>query len=99
MPARTETPPICLHFGICGGCTIQHLSYLEQLAFKEAALRKRLSPGLPFATPLFAGIDEDLRAPQGFRQKVAFVFGPGRGGRGLIMGHYERASRRIVPVE
>src|SRR5262249_48952802 len=28
-----------------------------------------------------------------------FVFGPGPGGRGLVMGHYEKGSRRIVPVE
>jgi 23S rRNA (uracil1939-C5)-methyltransferase len=35
----------------------------------------------------------------GFRQKVAFVFGPGTGGRGLVMGHFERGSNRIVPVE
>src|SRR5207248_2205155 len=30
---------------------------------------------------------------------VAFVFGPGPGGRGLVMGHYEKGSHRIVPVE
>src|SRR5262249_26538495 len=34
-----------------------------------------------------------------FRQKIAFVFGSGPGGRGLVMGHYQRESHRIVPVE
>lgn len=38
-------------------------------------------------------------SPEHFRQKVAFVFGAGPGGRGLVMGHYERGSHRIVPVE
>jgi 23S rRNA (uracil1939-C5)-methyltransferase len=80
------------------------LSYPEQLASKEAALLDRLPPALrqargPVASPLFVAVDVDAEFPQGFRQKVAFVFGPGTGGRGLVMGHFERGSNRIVPVE
>ena len=88
---------LCRHFGVCGGCSLQHLSYGEQLASKEAALASRLS--VPVASPLFAPTDVDPEAPRAFRQKVAFVFGSGPGGRGLVMGHYERGSHRIVPVE
>jgi 23S rRNA (uracil1939-C5)-methyltransferase len=88
---------ICRHFGICGGCSIQDLSYNEQLAAKEAVLRSKLS--VPIASPLFVPIDWDMDTPWAFRQKVAFVFGPGPGGRGLVMGHFERGSHRIVPVE
>jgi 23S rRNA (uracil1939-C5)-methyltransferase len=104
ITARNVPPPFCRHFGICGGCSIQHLSYAEQLASKEAALIERLprtlrGVGGPVASPLFVPIDDEGAVPQGFRQKVAFVFGPGPGGRGLVMGHYERGSHRIVPVE
>jgi len=104
MPIVQQWDVLCRHFGICGGCSIQHLSYAEQLASKEAALRDRLPPALrepggPVASPLFVPTDVDAAAPQCFRQKVAFVFGSGPGGRGLVMGHYERASHRIVPVE
>jgi 23S rRNA (uracil1939-C5)-methyltransferase len=88
---------ICRHFGICGGCSIQNLSYAEQLASKEAILRERLP--VPINTPVFVPVDTHAEAPWAFRQKVAFVFGPGPGGRGLVMGHYERGSNRIVPVE
>lgn len=92
---------LCRHFGICGGCSIQDVPYAEQLASKEAELKDRLRPVLrePIASPLFVPISGQAEAPWGFRQKVAFVFGPGPGGRGLVMGHYERASHRIVPVE
>jgi len=95
---------ICRHFGICGGCTIQDLSYAQQLASKEATLRKLLKPALQqsdalMASPLFAPVELAEAIPFGFRQKVAFVFGSGPRGRGLIMGHYERGSHRIVPVE
>jgi 23S rRNA (uracil1939-C5)-methyltransferase len=96
--------PICRHFGICGGCSLQHLSYREQLAAKEAALLERLPKALrkkggPVSSPLFVPLEAGRGAPRCFRQKVAFVFGSGPAGRGLIMGHYEQGSHRIVPVE
>jgi 23S rRNA (uracil1939-C5)-methyltransferase len=47
----------------------------------------------------------DPQAPWGYRQKVHFVFSPSAGARGvhrasaLVMGHYARGSRRVVPVQ
>jgi len=92
---------LCRHSGICGGCSIQHLSYAEQLATKEAALLDRLprAARAAAASPLFVPFETAGETPWSFRQKVAFVFGPGPGGRGLVMGHYERGSHHIVPVE
>jgi 23S rRNA (uracil1939-C5)-methyltransferase len=94
----------CRHFGICGGCSLQHLSYTKQLAQKESALLERLplalrEPGGPVASPIFLPILGNDETPWAFRQKVAFVFGSGPGGRGLVMGHYEQGSHGIVPVE
>ena len=37
-PARTE--PKCRHFGECGGCKWQHLSYSKQLEFKQNQVDK-----------------------------------------------------------
>src|SRR5262245_42929491 len=52
------------HFGICGGCSIQDLQYAQQLASKEAALRKLLKPVLrqiegSIASPLFTSVESD----------------------------------------
>jgi 23S rRNA (uracil1939-C5)-methyltransferase len=67
------------------------MAYRAQLARKREALSRLL--GLP--------VEPVVPSPQeeGFRHKVAFVFGAERGGRRLVMGHYARASRRVVPVE
>lgn len=37
-PHRVE--PFCEHFGVCGGCRWQHLSYDKQLFFKEQMVRE-----------------------------------------------------------
>ena len=34
--------PICAAYGVCGGCTLQHLSYLAQLRWKQARIRTAL---------------------------------------------------------
>ena len=89
----------CRHAGVCGGCSLLHLSYADQLSGKEASLRRLLGPFLtPTRQPLFLPVDSQSD-PQHFRHKVAFVFAPGPGGRGLVMGHYQRGSRRVVAVE
>src|SRR5688572_1580392 len=35
-PERVE--PRCKHFGVCGGCSVQHLSAAGQVAFKQKQL-------------------------------------------------------------
>lgn len=37
-PAAERVAPRCQHFGVCGGCTLQHLDPEAQLAAKEGAL-------------------------------------------------------------
>jgi 23S rRNA (uracil1939-C5)-methyltransferase len=95
---------ICRHFGVCGGCTAQDVAYDQQLQQKAATLRSKLGldrdrpilAGAPLILPMPTGPDA---MPWGFRSKVAFTFGPGLRGRGLVMGHYARGSQDIVPVD
>lgn len=61
-------------------------------------LLRRVLPG-PLDSPLFIPTYPASGAPWSFRQKVAFAFGPRAGGRGFEMGHYERGSNRIIPIE
>lgn len=41
-PAPQRVPPRCAHFGVCGGCALQHLAPQAQLDLKEKELRDTL---------------------------------------------------------
>ena len=41
-PAPERVTPRCAHFGVCGGCALQHLEPDAQLALKEKELRDNL---------------------------------------------------------
>lgn len=81
----------CRHFGVCGGCSLPGMEYSAQLARKQGQLRAWF--------PDVAGIAmRPSPRDHGFRHKVAFVFASASGGGGLVMGHYQARSKRVVPV-
>ncbi len=41
-PAAERVAPRCAHFGVCGGCALQHLAPEAQLALKQTELRDSL---------------------------------------------------------
>jgi len=42
-PYTDRVSPPCPHFGVCGGCSMQHLSTDAQIAHKESILKEQLS--------------------------------------------------------
>jgi len=67
-PSEHRTEPFCVNWGICGGCSLQHLEYSQQLRWKriwvEKAMRNLSAPEVD------ATIPSPLRT--GYRNKVTF---------------------------
>lgn len=65
--------PICSHFGTCGGCKWQNLSYPQQLAFKEKQVKESLERigkvKLPFINPIRPSLKT-----QHYRNKLEYTF-------------------------
>lgn len=51
-PSPDRVEPLCLHFGVCGGCHWQHISYQRQLDLRQEVLQSQLAriAHLPDAT-------------------------------------------------
>lgn len=76
--ARERITPRCKHFGVCGGCSLQFLSYENQLKWKEKMVADALRQ---------IGGFKDLRVepiigcedPWFYRNKMEYNFGPSNG--------------------
>jgi 23S rRNA (uracil1939-C5)-methyltransferase len=97
--------PRCRHFGIdatpgvgaCGGCSWQHIAYPQQLRFKTELVDRLVRASVRDAPGALQTLTATpLDRPWGYRHKVHFVFG--NRGATLVMGHYVRGTRRVIPV-
>jgi 23S rRNA (uracil1939-C5)-methyltransferase len=65
--------PFCQHFGVCGGCQWQHVSYTEQLAAKERLVLEKLvyigRLQSPRVAPILAASSTEY-----YRNKLEFTF-------------------------
>lgn len=95
-PHRIEQPP-CPHYGICGGCTLEHLTYDQQLAWKQ----KQVGDTIRHIGGL-EGVEirPILRSPKiwRYRNKMEFSFGADRDGQPILGFHVPRRFDRIFEV-
>ena len=94
--SEQRTDPACEAFGRCGGCTLMHLSYAGQLAYKQERVRQALLRIGKFGDikvlPVI-GMDGPIR----YRNKGAFCAGVDTDG-GPALGLYAARSHYLVPV-
>lgn len=50
-PSPNRTEPFCIHFGLCGGCSWQHIDYPTQLLYKQKQVTDNLERIGGFALP------------------------------------------------
>ena len=72
--AIEDKEPDCPHFGVCGGCAYQTVSYEKQLALKEGQVKTLLDSVLDPATYTWDGI-KGSPVLTGYRNKMEFSFG------------------------
>lgn len=72
-PSEHRTEPFCQHFGICGGCKWQHMTYDAQLQFKQKSVTdamQRLAKVDTSAAEPILGSGKDRY----YRNKLEFTF-------------------------
>lgn len=74
-----RTVPECRYYGACGGCQYQHLSYEEELRWKETQVREHLSRNLKIDPALIRPI-AGCAKPYGYRGSVTLHEARGRAG-------------------
>ncbi|MDR1853850.1 MAG: 23S rRNA (uracil(1939)-C(5))-methyltransferase RlmD [Azoarcus sp.] len=92
-----RVPPRCPRFGVCGGCSLQHLDANAQTAVKQRVMEDafrhiaRLSPGIIY--PAIGGPAWGYR----FRARLAVRVVPSRGG--VLIGFHEKRSSYVADIE
>ena len=92
-PHRVQ--PHCPHFGSCGGCTLSHMDYSEQLAFKRNKVASNISKIAKLDLDVLPCVESDKTI--GYRNKLSL---PVSGKHGNVsIGMYRRNSHTVVDMD
>jgi 23S rRNA (uracil1939-C5)-methyltransferase len=91
-PAHQRVQPRCRHFGECGGCHYQHISYGAQLATKTEILRDQLTRLGGLAEP---NVQAAVASPLIWNYRNNLQFHLAEDGR---LGFVARQGERVMPV-
>lgn len=92
-PSPERVSPRCKHFGVCGGCTLQHYAYAAQLRWKQNFVRQSLQrlAGLS-ELPLREIVPSDN--PWEYRNKSALPFG-----QNYRLGYFQSNSHKVIDLQ
>lgn len=91
--SESRVQPRCKHFGSCGGCVWQHMKYEEQLAVKEARIKKLFAPDAKIL-PIIA-----CPSPWKYRNKMEFSFSQDAKGTKFLGLILQGSKGRVFTVE
>ncbi len=94
-PSPLRMEPFCRHFGECGGCHYQHISYPDQLNLKQEILKESLRLSGKEEGDTFLPVIPSPR-DRGYRIRAQFK-GDQDGGK-QVFGFYSWGSHRLVEI-
>jgi 23S rRNA (uracil1939-C5)-methyltransferase len=92
-PLRVAAP--CPHYGVCGGCQLQHVSYQGQLVVKKLYVNESLQRIGQIFVPVRHITTES--EPWRYRNKTQYPVGTA--GNGMAIGFYKRATHDLLDVQ
>jgi len=91
-PGPERIPPVCRHFGACGGCALQHLSPHAVALFKKSILEDALARrNLAEIT-----VQDTVAIPPGTRRRVELAINRRPGA--VALGFHAAASRKVIDL-
>lgn len=95
-PSPDRTTPLCPHFGVCGGCSFQHIRHDRQVAIKQDAVLSQLKQvGKTIPEKILPALTGDL---WGYRQRarlgVRYVLKKEK----IMVGFRERDGRYLADL-
>jgi len=96
-PSPVRVDPKCKHFGVCGGCSMQHLDASAQVAAKQRILEDNLkhigkvTPGI-ILRPTYG-------SPWGYRQRARMSVKLVEKKGGVLVGFHEKRSSFIANMD
>jgi 23S rRNA (uracil1939-C5)-methyltransferase len=91
-PSPNRAAPVCPHFGVCGGCALQHFDAQAYLAWKRELVVAALQ-----ARGLEAQVEPVQPVPLGSRRRASLALG--REGRRIALGYRRARSHELIDVE
>jgi 23S rRNA (uracil1939-C5)-methyltransferase len=100
VPSPDRVEPACSHARVCGGCSMQHVSYDRQLQYKWDKVRNCLmrigrieQPEKLMEYPAYG-----MEVPYHYRNKAQFPVGRDKNGK-VVIGFYAGRSHNIVDTD
>lgn len=96
-PSSARQVPKCPHFGVCGGCTMQHMDPAAQIAAKQRVLEDGLwHIGRVRPEQILSPIQG---APWGYRHRARLAVRKLPDNAGMLIGFHERRSSYIADMQ
>ena len=94
QPSPHRQTPECTRAGQCGGCSLMHMDYEEELSMK----RQRVEDALRRIGGSDVAVEPVLSAPETLRYRNKAIFAVGTEKGAPVTGFYARRSRNVVPA-